>query len=403
MDESNVLYVQMLGGFHMMYQGKSVLLGKNLSSKMLHLLLLLLYSREEGIRREKILEQLYSDTDGEKASDSLRAMVYRLRKGLVAAGLPEDEYITTKGGIYRWQSATVEIVLDVEEFRKKVIAALEEADEHVKRRLLEEACRMYAGEFLPSMIGDDWVSAANWKYQELYFKCLRALAELLKQQRRYTELLEYCEQVLTKYPYEEWQLLKLNCLTDLKEYKEALRYYDEVVEESQSLFGMLPSREVIEAGRNIKNMIQFEMNGIEEIQDHMRDGETWTGATRCDYLSFIEVYRHTVRMMVRNGSNAFLVLLTLVGDDGVPLEHSELLEEARQVLDRVLITSMRRSDMYTRYGKNQFLILVVNTDEEGCEIVIQRILRGFHAGNRRKKVDVYHTYRPALENDEAII
>ena len=40
----NVIYIQMLGGFSMTYHGQPVLLGKSLSSKMLHLLMLLIYS-----------------------------------------------------------------------------------------------------------------------------------------------------------------------------------------------------------------------------------------------------------------------------------------------------------------------------------------------------------------------
>lgn len=41
----NVIHIQMLGGFNMTYRGQPVLLGKSLSSKMLHLLMLLIYSR----------------------------------------------------------------------------------------------------------------------------------------------------------------------------------------------------------------------------------------------------------------------------------------------------------------------------------------------------------------------
>lgn len=94
-----VLYIQMLGGFSMTYQGQPILLGKSLSSKMLHLLMLLIYSRGEGIRRIRLLEQLYGDSDTEQAANSLRAMIFRLRKSLVAAGLPDGEYISTRGGI----------------------------------------------------------------------------------------------------------------------------------------------------------------------------------------------------------------------------------------------------------------------------------------------------------------
>ena len=98
----NVIHIQMLGGFNMTYRGQPVLLGKSLSSKMLHLLMLLIYSRGEGIRRTRLLEQLYGDSDTEQAANSLRAMIFRLRKSLIAAGLPDGEYISTKGGVYMW-------------------------------------------------------------------------------------------------------------------------------------------------------------------------------------------------------------------------------------------------------------------------------------------------------------
>lgn len=73
----NVIHIQMLGGFNMTYRGQPVLLGKSLSSKMLHLLMLLIYSRGEGIRRTRLLEQLYGDSDTEQAANSLRAMIFR--------------------------------------------------------------------------------------------------------------------------------------------------------------------------------------------------------------------------------------------------------------------------------------------------------------------------------------
>ena len=179
-NDPNVIYIQMLGGFSMTYQGQPILLGKSLSSNMLHLRMLLIYSRGEGIRRTRLLEQLYGDSDTEQAANSLRAMIFRLRKSLVAAGLPDGEYISTRGGIYMWTADHVDVELDVEIFQKQVMAALEEKDPMKEIALLEEACALYKGEFLPLMIADEWVSAANWKYQELYFKVLRELTRLLK-------------------------------------------------------------------------------------------------------------------------------------------------------------------------------------------------------------------------------
>jgi hypothetical protein len=39
------------------------------------------------------------------------------------------------------------------------MAALEEKEPLKEVELLEEACRIYKGEFLPLMIADDWVTA----------------------------------------------------------------------------------------------------------------------------------------------------------------------------------------------------------------------------------------------------
>lgn len=396
-DNQSILYIQMLGGFNMTYQGSPVMLGKNLSGKMFHLLLVLVYSRDEGIRRERLLEQLYGDGDIEQAANSLRAMLYRLRKSLVAAGLPEGEYISTKGGVYRWQAEHIRVDLDVEIFQKQAMAALEEKSPQKKILFLEEACRMYRGEFLPMMIGDNWVSAANRKYQELYFRILRELARLLKEQGRQHELLPYCEQALTFYPYEEWQIVKLECLTAMKEYKTALKYYEKVVEEAQQEYGILPSEEMQQHYRSIRNMIQFEMSNIEEIQTHLKPDPYVFGATRCDYLTFIDIYRYIVWVLEREHTRAFLTLLTLVDKGGVPLEASELLDDTRETLDKAISSSVRRSDLYTRYGKNQFLVLMTAADQEGCEVAVSRIRERFQSMNHRRKVSVYYTCRPAVE------
>lgn len=395
-NDPNVIYIQMLGGFSMTYQGQPLLLGKSLSSKMLHLLMLLIYSRGEGIRRSRLLEQLYGDSDIEQAANSLRAMIFRLRKSLVAAGLPDGEYISTKGGIYMWAAEHVDVELDVEVFQKQVMAALEEKDPLKEVELLEEACRIYKGEFLPMMIADDWVASANWKYQELYFKVLRELSRLLKKQNRYAELLPYCEQALSRYPYEEWQLVKLECLTAMKEYKLAVEYYEQIAKESQQEYGIRMSEEMMEHYRAIRNMIQYEMNNIEEIQQHLRPDPNVFGATRCDYLTFIDIYRYIVWVLGREDTRAHLVLFTLLDRDGEPLESSEQLEEVRQRLERSIIRSVRRSDLYTRYGKNQFLVLVTSTDQDGCKIAADRVCRNFRAVNRRRKIDVYYACRPAL-------
>jgi len=395
MEKDNVIYISLLGSLEMKWKGKQLRLGKNLSSKMLHLLLILLYSRETGIRREQLLEQLYMDSDVEQASNSLRAILFRLRRSLVAAGLPEGEYITTKGGIYRWQPDQVEVELDVEKFQNRALEGFAEKNPERKEQLLAEACSLYRGEFLPSMIGDNWVAAANWKYQEIYFKCLRGLGRLWKPQGRYQELLVHCEQALAHYPYEEWQVMKMECLIGMKEYRRALEYYEQVAAQCQAEFGMMPPEAMTRLQRSVKGMIQYGMSNIQEIQACMQPRTDARGASKCDYLTFVDIYRYLVCVLERRGIPAYLVLFTITDRTGAPLADSPVLEEARENLEEAIAHSVRRADLFARYGKNQYLMLVTGTGQAGCNRAVERICSSFYGRNHSRKANLFYTCQPA--------
>lgn len=97
--EPDKIYVQMFGSFRMTYQGQQIQLGKWLSAKMIHLLLLLICRRGEGVTRSELIWRLYgADENDSQSSNSLRAMIFRLRRSIQESGLPEGEYISTKGG-----------------------------------------------------------------------------------------------------------------------------------------------------------------------------------------------------------------------------------------------------------------------------------------------------------------
>ena len=102
---------------------------RNYISKSTQLLQILFLHLEKGIAKERLLEELYGRDDVENRNGSLNNTIFRLRKQLEAAGLPEDKYFYLKKGIYYWDSAIpVETDLSVfekklEESRKEQIAA----------------------------------------------------------------------------------------------------------------------------------------------------------------------------------------------------------------------------------------------------------------------------------------
>jgi DNA-binding SARP family transcriptional activator len=386
----------MLGGFRMVYQDRQINLGKSRYNKMQQLLLYLIYNRQEGVRREQLMELLYADVDTETASNAFRAGMHRLRKRLIDAGLPNGEYVSAKDGLYRWQADHLTLVLDVEEFEKQAMEALEHAEDESRIAMLEQACRLYTGEFLPMMIADDWVAVASRKYQELYFKCLRTLTAQLKAKNKNAELLPYYEQCLSRYPYEEWQLAKMECLAEMKNYKQAITYYEQIEREYQKEFGRLPSEALSSCYRRIRKQMRNEMDSIESIQIYLESEMSTRGATRYDYLTFIDIYRYILLILRCTEDDACLVMFTIVDEKNVPVEPSDTLEELGQILEQAICSNARKSDLYTRYGKNQFLLLLVGSNLNGCKIVADRIRKSYRSMVHRRSMDVYFVFKSIM-------
>ncbi len=387
-EAKDVLNVTMFGGLSLTWKGKSLYLTKSVSRKMIHLFLILLCAGDQGVHRDELLRVLYEGNDVVQASNSFRAIVFRLRKALVASGLPEGEYITVKNGRYRWEAENLEVHLDVDEFEQIINCGLKEQDPFKRKELLERAEKLYQGEFLPAMIGENWVAILNNKYQKLYFACVEMLIEFLKGQRDYESILRYCDKVLIWYPYEEWQVEKMDCLLSMQDYPAALKYYEEVVSFYQEEFGLAPSAELQRRREILKEQMDYKVRSIGEIKKQIMGRESYGGATFCDYLTLVEIYRYMAQVLTRIGMSAYLMLLTITDKDHLPIEKPEVLDDVRGALQEAIGAAVRKSDAFARYGKNQFLVLLLGTNQEGCGVVEHRIRTNFQKYNTRKKIEI---------------
>ena len=158
--EDHILHVQMLGGFSMEYNGKRLASEKNFTSKSSQLLQLLFLHMDDGIPKKVLLDALYGREEVENQNGSLNNTIFRLRRQLEALGLPESKYFNQKSGIYRWEK-DIPTEVDIHCFEEKVTKARELSDEQEREKELIEACSLYTGEFLPTMIGEDWATVAN--------------------------------------------------------------------------------------------------------------------------------------------------------------------------------------------------------------------------------------------------
>ena len=102
-DRENVLYVRMLGGFSVRWNGKLIAGGSKASdSQFTSLLQILIHNREKGVTRDRLEELLFADRDMSNVHHALQSVIYNAKKKLEKAGLPPVNYIEQTKGVFSW-------------------------------------------------------------------------------------------------------------------------------------------------------------------------------------------------------------------------------------------------------------------------------------------------------------
>ena len=377
MDKSlPLLRVRLFGKEQITYGDKPILYGRNSITKAMKLLLILLHSGKEGITRNKLLEDLYGREELADVANNLRVTIHRLKKMLVEAGLPEYEYIIAKNGVYFWDSP-METEVDTEVFKELLAKVETEPDLDKRLSMRKEACQLYGGEFLQKLSGDEWVLLESVQYKNMYSQALQQVCAVLMECKEYEEALRMVEPACELYPFDEWQAVKIDCYIAMHRYKESMKEYERTTKLLIEELGVSPSERMMKQFKVLSEHISNRPQVIEEIKEGLRENPEERGAFFCTLPGFRDTYRVIRRGMERNGQSVFLMVCTLVDSKGRPMGSSEKLEEMSGNLYQSIKGSLRRCDSFTKYNQSQFLVLLMGTNEENCQIVIDRISNRF--------------------------
>ena len=378
MDEKlAVLEVHMLGDFSVMYGEQPISFGKNTTTKAMKLLQILMYYGEQGIAREKLLSALYGRDELADAANNLRVTVHRLKKMIVEAGLPEAEYVNIKKGIYSWQ-APMETNVDAKAFAVLYKEAEACEDAQRKEELLKEVCRMYHGEFLPDLSGEEWVLIESIQYKKIYMQALKELCDMLIARGDYEDALVFCDPACKLYPFDEWQSVKIECYIGLKRYREAMKEYEDTAKLFFEELGISPSEKLLQQFDEMSSQINYtKPREIQEIKDRLKEEEAQGGAYYCSLPSFRDSYRLVSRMLERSGQSAYLMLCSVTDGKGRPMEKPEKLEIMMEELQNSVQHCLRRGDSFTKYSASQYLILLIGTNKENCGMIFDRLRKYF--------------------------
>lgn len=414
------LRIQMLGDCSVSLNGEPLDCFGSAHSKTMKLFILLAYYGIQGISRQEVLEILYGDTETANDAGNLRAVSFRLRKQMVQAGiLPEDGTISEKG-TFRWNQNQIDVEIDAKEFEAAARYALDAGGRFVDTGtrsdgltgqttqpvqpeqakqleqaavLLKKACQMYTGEFLPDMASELWAAERQVACQNLFFDCLRKYVTVLTQMGSYEEILDMVQKVLPIYPYEEWYLARLDALIAMEKWKDAMEAYEEAAKSLMNNMGIHPTKALLRRSNRINERMRGSTRSLLDIRSELEEKEYERGAYFCSYTCFVSAYRREVRRIERSGQSMYLMMCTLTekGQKNGFGERNEAFDNAMEVLGDAIRESLRRGDSYTRYGANQYLMLLISLKQEDCSIVSGRIERNFskNPGTRRYQLNHY--------------
>ena len=118
------------------------------------------------------------------------------------------------------------------------------------------------------------------------------------------------------------------------------------------------------------------MVDLQYLQEMMSRADSGTGAYLLDFDNFHHVYNFIRRFVERSGRNVQTLLFT-AGDNGNSPADASKTEHALELLEKAIRTSLRRSDVSTRYSSKQLIVILMDADSDNGEKVAERILDNF--------------------------
>ena len=395
---TKTLYIRMFGGFTIHYGDKAVALNKADSSKSVRLLQMLFLSPEGEISKNELIDHLYGwneNTDLTNRNKNLNNLIYRLKKQLIACGLPEEEYIELSEGMCCFKSS-FPMEVDTLKFEKMVADAQE--SEGVKRYcLLRRANELYCAELLPANLSNGWFFQKSNYFKELYLNTVRELEQIYIQKADYKNRLLLYSRAAAIYPFDNWQTKQIRCNLEIYRYEEALDIYHRTLELYAREIGSPPVEEMQECFEKANPSDWHDWkDGDETVDQDARIRKGWNdmdkafagkkneigkallgeddpdGAYYCTYPGFVDYCRLVERIGRRSGFDAVLMFLTLSGR-GRRNFHQNDFGEQMQILKSAISDSLRKGDAYTRYGNRHFILMLVKAGKESCSAIFRRI------------------------------
>lgn len=370
-----------LGKFHISQDNKLLTESTSRSRRMWEIFKFLLSNRGKSFFPENILEKIWPENDYADPSMVMRAQIFRLRQAFNNNDKKNSlvDNIVLSQGCYSWED-NVEYWLDVDALESLVneagLLVGSNPDEAIK--LYRKALALYNGHYLPELSFSEWIEPIRSYFRDIYLDCLFDLINLLKVRKKNAEIIKLCEQAAAIDYFEENIHTRLiEALLAEGHVTRARTHYNEVTTIFYRELGIKPSNHL----KSLYRLVGAEPGNFEldlsTIQEGLKGKESISGAYYCDAELFRYFYNLERVRVERNGQSVLLGLFTLTAPN-YTLPDKNLLNEVMQNLQEVILDSLRKGDLVTRWNDAQLLMLLPGLNREQADMVIERIENNFH-------------------------
>lgn len=355
---------------------------------MWNLLAYMLIHREKPVSQTELIDAIWPEDDSDSPGNTLKTLIYRVRSMLSESFGDDFQLITSQRGAYSLNSA-YEYILDIDEYDELASAAMQKGiSEEERLNYCARACALYGGDFIPRLSTELWVIPLSMHYHTQHLNLIKTYAGILFNSGRYQEVVNLCNEGTRLDAYDEdLHALIVSAYSKQGNEAAAVAHYHTATDMLYRNLGVRPSEtlrdvylEIMEGSRNLETDLSI-------ITDSLREEDTSNGAFVCDFGFFRVAYRLESRRAARAGICVHVGLLTVSTVTG-SLPPLDILNDTMDQLLEILVVTLRKGDIVSRYNGAQYIVLLPTANFEDSEMVLNRVIDIFRKRYPRNKLQI---------------
>lgn len=395
---SETYYVKTFGGLEITNDNVTVNIVELFGKQLVNLLQVLLFHSEKPVQKDELIDILWPES--KNPSSALKFSIFRLRSELNEIDFFKDKEVivtTRKGYILNpnldWNIDFVELQKAYNQINEGA-ELLDEKEFKIARKIF----RLYQGRFYASPSQLHWILQKQEVFRQMYAKTMMRTSCYLYTQKRYDEMMLMNYQAVLIEPFNEGlHYYYMKGLVATRNYREALKYYDELNDIFLSELGTGLSKRFKQLyDIIIADHAKEENKDMETIIRELSNRDQQNQGFFCSYEIFKYFYELLLKMSVRNEQNYYLIMLQF--SDGT-LDYEKVGVDFDRV-KRLVSSCLRSNDLFTRTSETQLLLLVDCQTEENAHLIIQRISNKFYSIFRKKNYRMnYSVHKAELDRN----